>query len=66
MAGKQEVEIFISDDGELKVHIRGIKGPSCVDVLEKLAGDGEIKEKVLSSEYYETVKEAPKTRIKKQ
>lgn len=66
MAGKQEVEIFISDDGELKVHIRGIKGPSCMEVLDKLASDyGEIKEKVPSSEYYETTKETPKTRIKK-
>lgn len=55
MADKQEIELFISEDGELKVHIKGIKGSSCLKVLDSLANDlGTIKDKELTSEYYES------------
>ena len=57
MAGKQEVELFISEEGELKVHIKGIKGPGCLKVLESLAKEiGSEKGRTLTSEYYESVK----------
>ncbi len=57
MAGKQEIELFISEDGELKVHIKGVKGPGCLKTLDALAKEiGIIKEKKLTSEYYESKK----------
>ena len=57
MAGKQEVELFISEEGELKVHIKGIKGPGCLKVLEALAKEiGSEKGRTLTGEYYESVK----------
>jgi hypothetical protein len=55
MAGKQEIELFISEDGELKVHIKGIKGPGCTKVLDSLAKElGTVKEQQPTSEYYES------------
>ncbi len=54
MAHKQEIELFISDDGELKVHIKGVKGPGCMKVLDSLAKEtGELKNTQLTGEYYE-------------
>lgn len=56
MASKQEVELFISEEGELKVHIKGIKGAGCFKVLEQISKEiGILKEKETSSEYYESV-----------
>jgi hypothetical protein len=54
MPNSQEIELFISDDGELKVHIKGMKGPGCLKIMESLAKEvGYLKEKELTSEYYE-------------
>ncbi|HDD64571.1 MAG TPA: DUF2997 domain-containing protein [Firmicutes bacterium] len=58
MAEKEEIEILISDDGHLKFHIRGIKGPRCVDIAKSLANEcGRIKEITYTSEYYQKEKE---------
>lgn len=68
MANKHEIELFISDDGELKVHIKGMKGPGCLRVLDSLAKDlGKVEDKQLTSEYYEspTTKDTSATNIKK-
>ncbi|MDD5730540.1 MAG: DUF2997 domain-containing protein [Candidatus Omnitrophica bacterium] len=55
MANRHEIELFINDDGELKVHIKGMKGPGCMKTLESLTKDiGTVQEKNLSAEYYET------------
>ncbi len=57
MAQQHEIEFFISEEGELKVHVKGIKGPGCIKTLESLAGKiGKEKERTLTSEYYETEK----------
>lgn len=57
MAGKQEIELFISDDGDLKVHIKGMKGPGCLKVLEALTSEiGSEKERTLTGEYYASAK----------
>ncbi len=54
MPKSHEIELFISDDGELKVHIKGMKGPGCLKILDSLAKEmGYLKEKELSPEYYE-------------
>jgi hypothetical protein len=58
VADKHEIELFISEEGELKVHIKGVKGPGCLKILESLAQQiGTEKERTLTSEYYETEKE---------
>jgi hypothetical protein len=67
MPGKQEIELFINDNGELSVHIKGIKGASCVKVLDALVKDmGTARDKHLTSEYYEAEarKIQEKTKIK--
>lgn len=66
MSAKQEIELFISEDGELKVHIKGIKGPLCLKTLEALVGSlGSEKGRTLTSEYYERATGAQTTKIKK-
>lgn len=67
MPDKHEVELFISEDGELKVHIKGIKGPGCLKTMDSLVKEiGTIKEKNLTSEYYESVKDVTDTKIRNQ
>lgn len=54
MARKHEIEFFISEDGEIKFHIRGIKGPGCVDIAKSICKPlGQIEELNFTSEYYE-------------
>ncbi len=51
---KHEFEIEIRKNGEVKVHVRGAKGKRCLDYVtffEKVIG--KLKEKQLTSEYYE-------------
>lgn len=54
MANRQEVEISISPSGEVKAHITGIKGKQCLKLVEALEQEvGVVKDKRLTSEYYE-------------
>lgn len=65
MPGKHEIELFISDDGEIKVHIKGMKGAACVKILDSLVKDvGTEKERQLTSEYYESVDNKNQNNIK--
>jgi hypothetical protein len=69
MAGKQEIELFISDNGELKVHIKGIKGPGCLKAVEAITKEVGIEtERHLTGEYYESEKgkDTSGTKIKNQ
>jgi hypothetical protein len=53
MPSKHEIELFISDDGELKVHIKGMKGPGCLNILDALVKEvGIEKSRQLTGEYY--------------
>ncbi len=55
MATKHEIEIFISPDGQVKLDIKGVKGPSCMASLKALADQvGIVTSQELKSEYYET------------
>jgi hypothetical protein len=55
MARSQEIELFIDDNGELKVHLKGIKGRSCAGVMDSLVSEmGTEKGRTLTSEYYES------------
>lgn len=54
MARKEEIEILISEDGYIKFHIKGIKGPKCKDIARAMGKPlGELKDINLTSEYYE-------------
>lgn len=67
MAQKEEIEIYISEDGEIKFHISGVKGTKCVDVAKVLGSSlGEVKDMKLTSEYYEKaeIKTQAKQKIK--
>jgi hypothetical protein len=51
---QHEVEITISKTGEVKVHVKGAKGKSCLAYAKWLADIvGKIRDQQLTSEYYE-------------
>ena len=57
---QHDVEITISKNGEVKVHVKGVKGKGCLKYAEWLAEVvGKVKERQLTSEYYE-----PDTKVK--
>jgi hypothetical protein len=59
MAGKSELDIEISPAGEVKVHIRGIKGKGCLELMKKIEKElGSVSERKPTSEYYEQPEEA--------
>ena len=54
MATKHEIEVVISPDGQVKLDVKGMKGPSCLPGVKKLADAvGELKSQDLTSEFYE-------------
>lgn len=55
----QEIDVFIDDNGEVKLEIRGVKGQKCLDLtqdLEAILG-GEILSREMTPEAGETVQE---------
>ncbi len=49
-----EFEIEIRPDGEIRIHVKGVKGPGCLEyaqMLEDILGTTSTRE--LTSEYYE-------------
>ncbi len=51
---QHEVEIEITKTGEVKVHIKGAKGQSCLTYAKWLTElIGKVKDQQLTSEYYE-------------
>jgi len=57
---QHDVEITISKSGEVKVHVKGVKGKGCLEYAEWLTEIvGKVKERQLTSEYYE-----PETKAK--
>lgn len=64
---KEEIEIVIDENGEVKLETKGIKGKKCEEialVMEKVLG--RIKKKERKPEYYEKdVSIADEIRIKK-
>jgi hypothetical protein len=54
MTRKTEIEVEIDSEGNVTFHVKGIKGKGCLQVAEALEKVlGPIKEKKLTSEYYE-------------
>lgn len=62
MADKQEIEIIISPDGEVKLEVKGIKGPACLPQLKQVADQiGKTKSQNFTAEYYEKPSSKSKT-----
>ncbi len=58
---QHDFEITISKTGEVKVHIKGVKGKACLEYAKWLQQViGKVKNQTLTSEYYEP---EAKTRI---
>ena len=54
----QEIDIFIEKDGQVRLEVRGVKGPGCLDLtrdLEKALG-GQV-EREMRPEAYEQIQE---------
>lgn len=51
---QHDLEITISKTGEVRVHVKGVKGKACLEYAEWLAkAIGQVKDQQLTSEYYE-------------
>jgi hypothetical protein len=51
---QHEVEIVIAKNGEVKVHVKGVKGKGCLEYAQWLAEIvGKVKDQQHTSEYYE-------------
>jgi len=51
---QHDVEITISQTGEVRVHVKGVKGKGCLEYSKWLARIvGRVKDEQLTSEYYE-------------
>ena len=51
---QHELEITISKTGEVKVHVKGVKGKACLEYANWIAeAVGTIRDRKLTSEYYE-------------
>jgi hypothetical protein len=51
---QHEVEISISKTGDVKVHVKGVKGKGCLEYAKWLTEIiGRVKKQQLTSEYYE-------------
>jgi hypothetical protein len=54
MAEKHDMEIIITPDGQVKMEIKGMKGPACVPAIQKVAEKlGRVDTQNLKPEYYE-------------
>ena len=51
---QHEVDIEITKQGEVTVHIKGVKGKACLEYAQWLTElVGKVKDQQLTSEYYE-------------
>ena len=55
----QEIDVFIDQDGQVRVEVRGVKGMSCLDLTKALeaALGGQVESREMTAEAYETVSE---------
>jgi Protein of unknown function (DUF2997) len=54
MARKVEIEIEILKNGKVRFHVKGRKGPSCLEFLDLMRKDlGKVENFEYTSEYYE-------------
>lgn len=57
---QHDIEVTITKTGEVKVHVKGVKGKACLEYSKWLTDViGSVKDQQLTSEYYE-----PETKAK--
>ncbi len=64
----QEIDVFIDRNGQVHVEVHGVKGKSCLDItkdLEDVLG-GQIEERKMHHEAYETAQESVAERQRQQ
>jgi hypothetical protein len=51
----QEIDVFIDKSGEVRVEVRGVKGPACLDITKQLeaALGGQIASREMTPEAQE-------------
>lgn len=55
----QEIDVSIDKDGQVKIEVRGVKGPSCLDLTRDLeaALGGEVADRQMTAEATEVAQE---------
>jgi hypothetical protein len=55
----QEIDVFIDKDGQVRIEVRGVKGPSCLDVTKALeeALGGEVLDRQMTPESQEAAEQ---------
>ena len=58
----QEIDVFIDQDGQVRIEVRGVKGMACLDLTKTLeaALGGKPVDRQLTSEAYENMQEQEK------
>jgi hypothetical protein len=56
----QEIDVIIDKDGQVKIEVRGVKGPACLDLTKELeaALGGEVVDRQMTAEASEAAQEA--------
>lgn len=51
---KEQIEITVAADGQVQLHVKGVKGKSCVDLTREIEQKlGQVVERRETAEYYE-------------
>jgi hypothetical protein len=55
----QEIDVIIDKDGQVKIEVRGVKGPACLDLTRELeaALGGEVIDRQMTAEANEVAQE---------
>ena len=55
----QEIDVFIDKDGQVRIEVRGVKGPSCLDLTKGLeaALGGQVEDRQMTPESQEAAPE---------
>jgi hypothetical protein len=55
----QEIDVFIDPDGQVRLEVRGVKGPACLELTRELeaALGGRVAERMMTAEATESASE---------
>jgi hypothetical protein len=55
----QEIDVIIDKDGQVRIEVRGVKGPSCLDLTKGLeaALGGQVEDRQMTPESQEAAQE---------
>ena len=56
---QHDIEIIIEKNGQVKIHVKGVKGKGCMEYAKWLTDIiGKVQDQTLTSEYYEPEEKA--------